>query len=211
MERRAIMVCFVVSFLGVLSAATGFAAEATRIKRTQVEFPSPNECIYPRSPSLALPLGLASAVSLMIARIIIHVATGCICFKTGTHQSISYRTIELIGFVSWFTFVIAFILLLTGAALNVQHGDETLYMGDYYCHVVKPGAFAGAAVLSLASVVLSIIYYVTSTSTKSVNAQTGATAPPCQGGIAMGQPHIPPKSQDPVFVHEDTYTRRQFT
>lgn len=32
MERRVIIVCCVVGFLGLLSAATGFAAEAKRIK-----------------------------------------------------------------------------------------------------------------------------------------------------------------------------------
>lgn len=32
MERKAIVVCSVVGFLGLLCAATGFAAEATRIK-----------------------------------------------------------------------------------------------------------------------------------------------------------------------------------
>lgn len=32
MERRGIVVCSVVGFLGLLCAATGFAAEATRIK-----------------------------------------------------------------------------------------------------------------------------------------------------------------------------------
>lgn len=32
MERKAIVVCCVVGFLGLLSAATGFAAEAKRIK-----------------------------------------------------------------------------------------------------------------------------------------------------------------------------------
>ncbi|GAA0151156.1 hypothetical protein Leryth_004014 [Lithospermum erythrorhizon] len=210
MEKKVIVVCCVVGFLGLLSAATGFAAEATRIKGSEVEFPSPSECVYPRSPALAL--GLTSAVSLMIAKIIVNVATGCICCRRGPHQANSNWTLALICFVvSWFTFVIAFLLLLTGAALNDQHGEENLYFGNYYCYVVKPGVFAGAAVLSLASVVLGIIYYLTLTSTKSVNTPMGVPAPPSQAGIAMGQPQIPPQSHDPVFVHEDTYMRRQFT
>lgn len=116
-----------------------------------------------------------------------------------------------------FTFVIAFLLLLTGAALNDQHGEENVYFGNYYCYVVKPGVFAGAAVLSLASVVLGIVYYLTLTPTKNRNDNTtwgGPTATTTnQQGIAMGQPQFPPPnvSQDPVFVHEDTYMRRQFT
>lgn len=211
MERRVIIVCCVVGFLGLLSAATGFAAEAKRIKGTQVQFPSPTECVYPRSPALVL--GLAAAVSLMIAQIIINVATGCICCRKGSHQSSSSWSVALVCFVvSWFTFVIAFLLLLTGAALNDQHGEENIYFGNYYCYVVKPGVFAGAAVLSLASVTLGIFYYLTLNSGKDRNETWGTSVPPSQGGIVMGQPQFPPhNAQDPVFVHEDTYTRRQFT
>lgn len=116
------------------------------------------------------------------------------------------------GIMFRFTFVIAFLLLLTGAALNDQHGEENLYFGNYYCYVVKPGVFAGAAVLSLASVTLGIFYYLTLNSGKDRNETWGASVPPSQGGIVMGQPQFPPhNAQDPVFVHEDTYTRRQFT
>ena len=38
MERKVVVVCAVVGFLGVLSAALGFAAEGTRVK---VSFPIP--------------------------------------------------------------------------------------------------------------------------------------------------------------------------
>ncbi|KAJ0013609.1 hypothetical protein Pint_21477 [Pistacia integerrima] len=111
----------------------------------------------------------------------------------------------------WFTFVIAFLLLLTGAALNDQHGEESMYFGSYYCYVVKPGVFAGGAVLSLASVALGILYYLTLNSVKNNNSNLwGNSSGPHEGGIAMGQPQFPPPaSQDPVFVHEDTYMRRQ--
>ncbi|XP_047957053.1 protein MODIFYING WALL LIGNIN-1-like [Salvia hispanica] len=212
MERRVIIVCCVVGFLGLLSAATGFAAEAKRVKGSQVTFPSPSFCVYPRSPALVL--GLTAAVSLMIAQIIINVATGCMCCRKGSHQSSSRWSIALVCFVvSWFTFVIAFLLLLTGAALNDQHGEENLYFGSYYCYVVKPGVFAGAAILSLASVTLGIFYYLTLTSGKEGNEAWGSHVPPSRGAIAMGQPQFPPHNTEapPVFVHEDTYMRRQFT
>ncbi|KAL1547343.1 protein MODIFYING WALL LIGNIN-1-like [Salvia divinorum] len=211
MERRVIIVCCVVGFLGLLSAATGFAAEAKRIKGSQVMFPSASTCVYPRSPALVL--GLTAAVSLMIAQIIINVSTGCICCWRVSHQSSSSWTTALVCFVvSWFTFVVAFLLLLTGAALNNQHGEESLYFDNYYCYVVKPGVFAGAAVLSLASVALGICYYLTLTSGKDGNEAWGAPVPPGRGGIAMGQPQFPPRDAEapPVFVHEDTYMRRQF-
>ena len=102
--------------------------------------------------------------------------------------------------------------MLTGAALNDQHGEESMYYGNYYCYVVKPGVFAGGAILSLASVAFGIVYYLIFTAGKNASNPWGDSAYPNQGGIAMGQPQIPPQtSQDPVFVHEDTYMRRQFT
>lgn len=211
MEKKVLVVCVSVGFLGLVAASLGFAAESKRIKGSEVQFNSPDECVYPRSPALAL--GLVAALALMIAQVIINVATGCICCRSGPHQLNSNWTLALICFVvSWFTFVIAFLLLLTGAALNDQHGEENMYFGNYYCYVVKPGVFAGAAVLSLASVVLGIIYYITITSTKAGNDTWAGHAAPNQPGIAMGQPQFPQHvPQDPVFVHEDTYMRRQFT
>ncbi|KAK6155431.1 hypothetical protein DH2020_009679 [Rehmannia glutinosa] len=193
----------------LLSAVTGFAAEAKRIKGDQVQILSTTECIYPRSPALGL--GLTAAVALMIAHIIINVSAGCVCCRRGPRQSNSDWTLALVCLVvSWFTFVIAFLLLLTGAALNDQPGDRNMIVANYYCYVVKPGVFAGAAVLSLATVVLGIVYYLVSTSEKNKNNPWVSSLPPSQGGIAMGQPQIPPQNpQGPVFVHEDTYMRRQ--
>ncbi|CAN1293006.1 Protein MODIFYING WALL LIGNIN-2 [Linum perenne] len=212
MERKAILLSSLVSLLGLLSATSGFAAEATRIKASQVQFTTTTQCAYPRSP--ALPLGLTSAVSLMLAQLIINVATGCICCRRTPNPSNSNWTIASICFVvSWFTFVVAFLLLLTGAALNDQHGEESMYFGNYYCYVVKPGVFAGGAVLALVSVTLGIIYYLTLNSAKTTATTTGAAMN--QSGIAMGHPQFPVQgggsTQDPVFVHEDTYMRRQFT
>ncbi|CAK9172485.1 unnamed protein product [Ilex paraguariensis] len=211
MERKEVVVCAVAGFLGLLSAALGFAAEDKRIKGSQVQFSSRSDCVYPRSPALAL--GLTADVALMIAQIIINVAAGCFCCKRGPHQSNSKWTLALVCFVvSWFTFVIAFLLLLTGAALNDQHGEENMYFGNYYCYVVKPGVFAGAAVLSLASVVLGILYYLTLTSAKNVNDPCSGLAVPNPSSIAMGQPQLPSQNiHNPVFVHEDTYMRRQLT
>lgn len=111
-----------------------------------------------------------------------------------------------------FTFVVAFFLLLTGAALNDQHGEESMYFGNYYCYVVKPGVFAAGSVLSLASIILGLGYYFAiAKATNAINTLWSNTPGPCQGGIAMGQPQVPAQvTGDPVFVHEDTYMRRQF-
>lgn len=103
------------------------------------------------------------------------------------------------------TFIIAFLLLLTGAALNDQRGKGQTYFGDY-CFVVKAGVFAGGAVLSLASVSLGITYYVALSFTKS----TDPWGLHNNQGIALGQPQRPPQGTEPVFVHEDTYNRQRF-
>ncbi|RLM54433.1 hypothetical protein C2845_PM10G00560 [Panicum miliaceum] len=153
MERKVVAVCAVVGFLGVISAALGFAAEATRVKLL--------------APDDKIP----------------EMFTFCRC-----------------------TFIIAFLLLLTGAALNDQRGAENMYFGSF-CYVVKPGVFSGGAVLSLASVALAIVYYVALSSSKSPPLTFAA---PQNQGIAMGQPVIPQQSSEPMFVHEDTYNRQQF-
>ncbi|RWR87268.1 hypothetical protein CKAN_01620500 [Cinnamomum micranthum f. kanehirae] len=204
MEKNVVLVCLAVGFLGVLAAALGFAAEATRIKVSEVQLATADTCSYPKSPALAL--GLTSGLALLTAQIIINVAAGCICCKNDPHPSASKWTIALICFViSWVTFIIAFLLLLTGAALNDQRGKGQTYFGDY-CFVVKAGVFAGGAVLSLASVSLGITYYVALSFTKS----TDPWGLHNNQGIALGQPQRPPQGTEPVFVHEDTYNRQRF-
>ncbi|CAL9042285.1 unnamed protein product [Musa banksii] len=205
MEKNVVMVCAAVGFLGLLSAALGFAAEATRIKVSDVQTTTLGVCTYPRSPALAL--GLIAAVALMIAQAIINTVSGCICCKKYPNPSDTNWTIGLISFIaSWVTFIIAFVLLLSGAALNDQWGQERMYFGEY-CYVVRSGVFSGGAVLSLASVALGIVYYVSSSSPKNMQ----PWSPQQNQGIALGQPQIPPQAQTtPVFVHEDTYIRQQF-
>ncbi|KAE9593452.1 hypothetical protein Lalb_Chr19g0139871 [Lupinus albus] len=212
MEKKVVVVSSIVIFLGLLSAATSFAAEATRIKRSQVQVNPPYQCVYPQSP--AVHLGLTAAMALMVSQIIINVASGCICCRRTPQIPNSKWRVALLSFVlSWFTFVIAFLMLLTGAALNDQRNKDSVYFGfgDYYCFVVRPGVFAGAAILTLSSVAFGIVYYITLTEGKNGSNSGGDSSYPNQGGIVMGQPQIPRQSQEPVFVHEDTYVRRQFT
>ncbi|CAH2072544.1 unnamed protein product [Thlaspi arvense] len=213
MEKRKVVMCGVLSLLGLLSAVTAFAAEATKIKRSQVKVTTTSDpltrCSYPRSP--ALDLGFTSAIFLMMAQIIVSVGSGCLCCRKGPAPSRSNWIIALTCFVvSWFTFVIAFLLLLTGAALNDEHTEESMYAGYYSCYIVKPGVFSTGSLLSLLTVALGIVYYLCLTSSKQNVADTATTANR-GGGIAMGQPQIPERVEDPVFVHEDTYMRRQFT
>ncbi|CAA6669552.1 unnamed protein product [Spirodela intermedia] len=191
MERKALVVSVSVGFLGILSAALGFAAEGKRIKASDVQVTTRGECVYPKS--LALSLGLGSVIALIIAQAIINSVAGCICCKQRPHASGTNWTIGLISFIfSWITFIVAFLLLLTGAALNDQRG---------------PGVFSGGAVLSLISVSLGVLYYLAIASSKQLEGRGGAQI---NQGIAMGNPQIPPQSSQPVFVHEDTYNRQQF-
>ncbi|KAI4383027.1 hypothetical protein MLD38_008909 [Melastoma candidum] len=211
MEKQVALLCALLCVLAVLSASTGFAAEFTRIKAYQVNFVSPTECKYPRSP--AMPLGLTSALALMLAHVISNVATGCVCFRRYHHPSNSQRMMALLYFVSsWFAFIIGFLLLLTGAALNDQHGEDSIYFRNYYCYVVKPGVFAGGAILSLVSISFGILYFLALNKAKDHGGPWGGAQTPGQGTIAMAQPQHPPGDLPaPVFVHEDTYIRRQFT
>ncbi|KAJ8650568.1 hypothetical protein MRB53_003591 [Persea americana] len=204
MERNVVLVCVSASFLGVLAAALGFAAEGTRIKVSDVQWATSNTCTYPKSPALAL--GLTSALALLVAQIIINTAAGCFCYKKYSYPSASKWTIALISFViSWVTFVIAFLLLLTGAALNDQRGEQQTYFGDY-CFVVKGGVFSGGAVCSLVCVSLGITYYLALSLAK--NREPWGVHN--NQGIALAQPQCPPQRTQPVFVNEDTYNRRQF-
>ncbi|KAJ1689338.1 hypothetical protein LUZ63_013493 [Rhynchospora breviuscula] len=201
MERRVKIVCAIVGFLGILSAALAIAGEATKVTLNDVEVTDSGQCVYPRSPALVL--GFISALSLLIAQIIINAVAGCLCCKARPPTSDSKWTNALICFIiSWVTFVIGFLLLLGAAALNDRRYDENISSG-YYCLVVKPGVFVGAAILSLTTVMLGLAYYITIESSKMT------WTPQPNPGIAMGVPQVPPQSTEPVFVHEDTYNRRQ--
>ncbi|XP_009121409.1 uncharacterized protein LOC103846265 [Brassica rapa] len=211
MEKRKVVMCGVLSLLGLLSAVTAFAAEATRIKKSQVKVTTLDgftRCSYNRSP--AYNLGFASAIFLMMAQIIASVGSGCFCCRKGPAPTRSKWILALVSFiVSWFTFVLAFLVLLTGASLNDEHIQETKTADHYLCYIVKPGVFFIGSIISLFTVGLGIVYYLCLNSVKQNVA--AATTTPANHGIAMGQAQIPERVEDPVFVLEDTYMRRQFT
>ncbi|KAL0912690.1 hypothetical protein M5K25_018681 [Dendrobium thyrsiflorum] len=174
-----------------------------RFRASDVLTRIPGECTYPQSPALCL--ALASAIAVVMAQAIISTVAECICCKRNTNPANSNWTVALISFVvSWVTFIIAFLLLLSGAVLSGRRGVQKIYYGDY-CYVVKPGVFSGGAVLSLASVSLGILYYVSLQTSKNLESWD----PTHNQGIALGQPQVHPHSTQPVFVHENTYNRQQ--
>ncbi|KAK9732482.1 hypothetical protein RND81_04G003100 [Saponaria officinalis] len=216
MNTKSVVVCSFVIFFGLLSTLLGFLAEAKRIKDSQVKVESGHVCSYPGSPAYGL--GVTSAICLLLARLIINHQTGsfCCCRRhTITYTSTLHWTVSaLCCIVSCFTFVVAFILLLGGAVLNSKSGALQVYFesdGTYSCYVVGTGVFAVASALSFASVTFGILYLLTISSAKNVNSPFNSTTSPDQGGIAMGEPQVPPISHDTVSVHEDTYGGRQFT
>ncbi|KAG6488461.1 hypothetical protein ZIOFF_049704 [Zingiber officinale] len=174
------------------------------LKASDVEQTRQFRCTYPKSPALAL--GLLSAFALIVAQVIINTVAGCICCTKHPRPSGNNWMVALICFItSWVSFVLAFLLLLTGVALNDRRTLERRYFDNDECYVVKPGVFAGGAVSSFTSVALAIVYYV---ALSSKNAQTGSSRQ--NQGIVMGYPQVAPTQATPVFVHEDTYNRQQF-
>lgn len=208
MERKEKVGLIAVGFLGILSAVLGFSAEATRIKESDVTI-TDTDCIYPTN-NPASGLALTAAIVLLIARIIIIILTGCSCCRRNPNRSIANCTSATACLVlSWFSFVIAQLIFLGGALIDGQRGHVSEYY--YYCSVVKRGQFAIASSLTLTSVILGIAYaYALISVNKNTNSPNVIT-PNNQTGIAMGQPIQSTVVQDPVFVHEDTYMRRQFT
>nr|POF20466.1 hypothetical protein CFP56_63883 [Quercus suber] len=190
MERRVVVICAVVGILGLSSVILGFVAEATKIKMSQVTFNGFN-CVRPQSPATAL--GLVAVLAIILAQIIISVATGCICCccKRGSHPNRSNWIKAQICFVfscfkelfenyhqhakELITVVIAAVVLLLASSYNS-------YNSTVRCYVTKPGVFAAGAILCLASVVLGLASYILSLQKNSNNL--------FQGDIAMAQPQF---------------------
>ncbi|CAH1424795.1 unnamed protein product [Lactuca virosa] len=179
MDTKVAVYCAIAAVLGIISAATGFAGEATRVKASEV-FIVLDSCVYPSSPALAL--GIISAVFTIITRIYISVSfggSGC-CRSDPNSTPIS----KLLFVLSWVASVIAVILLLTAAGLNNRQGGQIDSYGYITCYVVKPGIFAAGAILALLSAVFGIGAYLTISS--ATQDATGPTGPlPVGAGVDL--------------------------
>jgi len=185
--------------LGFIAFVLGVAAEAMHTKADEVRMTQSGRCIYTHSP--AFTMGVIATLTLMMAQIILNVAAGCLC--CGTHapyQSPLSTTIAIICLVlSWITFIIAFLLLSAGVALNDDHNEESYFSSN--CSL-KTGVFAGGAVLSLVAVTLGIAYYLVSSSVKSSAALMHQNR-----DIDMTRPWYGPSNAEPVFVPENIYAQ----
>ncbi|KAG2239308.1 hypothetical protein Bca4012_024053 [Brassica carinata] len=197
METSKVVMCVVVSLLGLISALTGFAAESNKIEEYEVNVTtsgSLTRCSYPRS--MAYTLGLNSAVFLVLAQIVVSVGSGCFCCRKGPSPSRSKWIISLTCFiVSWFTFAIALLLLLSGAVLNGERTEDSASPDIYFCYIVRTGVFSTASVLSIVTIALGIVYYLCLNSSNQ-NVGDTRTVANQGGGIAMGQPQIPQRVED---------------
>lgn len=89
--------------------------------------------------------------------------------------------------------VTAVLMLLFGAAFNDENSEQTKYYDDYFCYVLKPRICSAAAIVSLSTVVLDILSYVTVQSAKN---RSDSRAQP---GIATGQPQCPQQRTEVIL------------
>ncbi|KAK1419098.1 hypothetical protein QVD17_28256 [Tagetes erecta] len=159
MESKTILISIVLAALGIAAAVAGFAAEATKVKRSQLKVVYVGlepVCEYPSSPAMGL--AIAATVALVIARTIITSTTGgcCSCCQPIPNAP-KFARVSIV--ISWITSSIAVILFIAGAKLSSEKGVELESNGVYYCYTVKPGVFSAAGIMGLVSVLLGLVYY----------------------------------------------------
>ncbi|KAJ1263071.1 hypothetical protein BS78_09G156600 [Paspalum vaginatum] len=188
MDKILIIVSAVIGSLGVLSAILGFSAEGTKLTPYDILVYG-DECIYPQNPALGL--GICAFVFLLAAQVTFSAVGGCCgCCKS---RSIPSETKRIVGIVcavaSWIAAVIAWVLLIEGAAWNANVVRTTAPN----CYYLKDGIFAGAGVLSLAATALGIASYIMMRTQRPNKAATAAAAPAVPA--KTGEPQFPPAAQ----------------
>ncbi|VAH07757.1 unnamed protein product [Triticum turgidum subsp. durum] len=196
MDQKTIIVCSVVGSLGVLSAILGFSAEGTKLTVSDL-YVDGGVCLYPQNPALGL--GVCAAIFLIVAQIAFAVVGGCCgCCRSRAIPSESNRIIGVVCAVfSWIMAIIAFSLLVTGAAWNTTGTRDPSPFG--LCYVLKDGIFAGGAVLTLVATALGLTSYVMLRGQPATAApKEGEQMPAGAAVISMGQPQFqqqPPQGQ----------------
>ncbi|TYI16567.1 hypothetical protein ES332_A08G264800v1 [Gossypium tomentosum] len=166
MEQKRILFLVAV-LLGIISVFTGFGAEITRVKASQVEIDWYGDCSYPKSPAHVL--GLVSAATLLTAKIIMIpppvVLIGKELINLPTTIGIKlFSYILLLGNFDYFFLMfleLAIVLLLKGAVSKDQN-DQAIERNDmYYCPVVKAGIFAVGASFAAISFISGVLLFQT--------------------------------------------------
>ncbi|XP_035838290.1 uncharacterized protein LOC118485886 [Helianthus annuus] len=159
MERKIVTVTVLQATLGIVVVVAGFAAEATKAKRSQVRlvyYGHVPECHYPSSPAVGL--AIAGAVALVLARTIVNSTTAdcCLCCQPLPKMP----KIGLVCMViTWITYFIAVVLFFVGAQLSLINSVQTDINGALYCYYAMSGLFSAAGIMGLMSVLLGLIYY----------------------------------------------------
>lgn len=183
MEIFRLSISLTVGILGLVAVLLGIIAEVKRVKVGDLLISDSGICLYPTSPSMAL--GIVAGLVLLVAEVIANAAPGCVCCCGGLYRSSCKKAIAITCLVfSWITFIVAFSLLMAGAGQSGRHITTTDSSGNYFCSYVKPGIFAGGAVVAIPTVICAIVYYLL----------TSQVEKPLKGGptrnqnIAMAQP-----------------------
>ncbi|KAI7749059.1 hypothetical protein M8C21_030508 [Ambrosia artemisiifolia] len=158
MDNKLLGFCAIAAVLGIISAVFGFAAEATRVKASEVEIIY-NTCVYPSSPALALAI-VASAFTIItqIYLTSIYLGSGC-CINDPSVPKVSGVLCKF----SWFASFAAVVTFLVAGAQNNRRSREGRRVDLYHikCFVVKPGFFSVGAAVALLSVIFGIAAFLT--------------------------------------------------
>ena len=167
-----------------------------------------SSCVNTISLSLSLALSFSlSHLAFLHAIFFLSVSPAYLSYKLSF-----YLSIFMYSFTNWtcrISFVVAMFLLLRVASVygyGRRTGSKPVVQGvsAQICFIIKPGVAASGAALALISVLLGIVYFHT---VERLMKETETQEEQFTQEIPMAQAQLPP--EPPVFVHEDTYNRRQ--
>ncbi|KAJ1396833.1 hypothetical protein SESBI_32225 [Sesbania bispinosa] len=136
--------------LGLLSFTLCIASELLRNKKEDLRWNGKN-CYLPSSQAFGL--GIAALVSFILAQII----GNSILFKnscSGGKRNAQYKIpviARLLLLISWLSFGIAVILLITATSMNKRQLYGVGWLNGE-CYIVKGGTYAGSGILILVTV-----------------------------------------------------------
>ncbi|KQJ96141.1 uncharacterized protein LOC104583607 [Brachypodium distachyon] len=192
-KKAAVIICGTASLLGLVAVILGFVGEAT--KSQSFGGYDGASCVYRSTPAVGC--GLAGALFLLVAQVLLSSATACCgCCRPETRK-IPQQTKRVFAIamavVSWILMFIAVWLFFSGAMWNTARhrkpaeAPSKANSGEGECYVLQGGIFATASALSFVVVAFGIGSYFL------LGAASGPPEMPTVqlGGIAMGQPREP--------------------
>ncbi|KNA12551.1 hypothetical protein SOVF_124560 [Spinacia oleracea] len=167
----------VVGFLGLVATALAFAAEATKIKASDINLTKFGNCEYPRTPANIL--GYAAALLTLIVQITICGIARCPCYQRNDSNAQSFQLGAINCYIlSCVGSIIGISLLLSAANLSTR---QEFLPSTGLCYTVRPGIFAAGGVMALLACILGLCssYYF------SVIRHSATRTVPYQDDIAM--------------------------